>query len=417
MAERSLRPSPNVAAVLVLALLVGALLVWQRPWNDADEGPTTAAIPSDAPSRLTAALRDLSSASSEDEFVAASGDLPDGRAFGRRTWASLRALGARDVSLRYISGGDVADRADGSARMVAEVSWRSARTSGLGAGTVHRASVAFRVRAQDDGSLSIVGAERRTTALPIWLAGKVAVERTRGSIVLTVDGGQDRLPVETMAARARSAVERTVPDVRGDVVIVSPRTQEQMASVVGQDVSDVRQIAAVTTSLDRGTGSSGSPVIVLNPAVFATMDRRAAQVVLSHEATHQLTGAVGTAAESWVVEGFADYAALRGDTAPLAVSAGQILAQVRAGATPRTLPTPADFDGSGHGLGAVYESAWMVFRLLDEDHGRAAVVRFYESVLDGTPLATALRGSFGLDEKELTARWRDYLTKSASTVS
>ncbi len=66
-------------------------------------------------------------------------------------------------------------------------------------------------------------------------------------------------------------------------------------------------------------------MILLNPAVFATMDQRAAQVVLSHEATHLLTSAVGTKAETWVVEGFADFVALHDDDAPLSLSAGQVL--------------------------------------------------------------------------------------------
>ncbi|MRJ77823.1 hypothetical protein GEV29_14865 [Aeromicrobium sp. SMF47] len=416
MAERSQRPSPNAAAALVLVLLVGALVLWQRPWSEGTGRPGVVPIPADAPARLTAQLRELSAASTEADFVAAAGDLDRGRSFGRRTWASLRALDARDVSWRYISGGDVADRSDGSARMVAEVSWRPGPDSRLDGGELHRAAVAFRVQPQDDGGLSIVDAAPRTGLLPIWLAGAVTVEEAPGSVVLTVDGGDQQLPVADMVDTARQAVERTVPRGRDDVVVVSPRTQAQMADIVGQRVADVRQIAAVTTRLDRSTESS-APVIVLNPAVFATMDRRAAQVVLAHEATHQLTRAVGSPAQSWVVEGFADYVALRDDTAPLSVSAGQILAQVRAGTVPRSLPTSADFDGASHGLGAVYESAWMIFRLLDRDHGRAAVVRFYGSVLAGTPVDTALRDVFGLTEDELTARWRDYLTKSASTVS
>lgn len=416
MAERSLRPSPNVAAVLVLALLAGVLLLWQRPWAGPADDPAVVPIPADAPSQLTGQLRAMSSASSQEEFVAASGDLARGRAFGRRTWASLTALSGRDVSLRYITGGDVADRADGSARMVAEVSWRPGPRSGLATGSVHRASVAFRVVPQSNGEFSIVDAEPRTGTLPIWLSGKVTVERTRGTVVVSV-GGRGRLPVASMATTARDAVERTVPGTRGDVVVVSPRTQQQMARILGEDVSAVRQIAAVATRLDRSTETTRGSVVVLNPEVFSTMDRRAAQVVLSHEVTHLLTGAVGTTAESWVVEGFADYVALRGDPAPLSVSAGQVLAQVAAGRVPDALPGADDFDATKHGLGAVYESAWMVFRLLDRDHGRADVVRFYESVMGGEQLEAALRSSFGLSERRLTTRWRDYLTKSASTVS
>jgi hypothetical protein len=190
-----------------------------------------------------------------------------------------------------------------------------------------------------------------------------------------------------------------------------------MARLVGQPLDQVRQIAAVTTRLDGRGDTSADTVIVLNPAVFSTMDRRAAQVVLTHEATHLLTHAVGTRAESWVVEGFADYVALRDDSASLSVSAGQILAEVNAGRSPKHLPSASDFDAEAHGLGAVYESAWMIFRMLGERYGDARVVGFYESVMAGTKLDDALATSFGLTTAQLTTQWQDYLAKSASTVS
>jgi hypothetical protein len=198
---------------------------------------------------------------------------------------------------------------------------------------------------------------------------------------------------------------------------VSPHTQAQMAHVVGQPAEQLRQIAAVTTRLGGEAGSARDDVVVLNPTVFATMDRRAAQVVVTHEATHLLTRAVGTRSESWVVEGFADFVALHDDSAPLSVSAGQILAQVRSDGAPERLPAADDFGAERHGLGAVYESAWLVFRMLGERHGDAAVVDFYESVMAGKPLADALGASFDLTIDRLTAQWRAYLAKSASTVS
>jgi hypothetical protein len=190
-----------------------------------------------------------------------------------------------------------------------------------------------------------------------------------------------------------------------------------MAALVGRKVADVEQIAAVTTNLDGSNGTAGGTVILLNPTLFSTMDQRAAQVVLSHEATHLLTSAVGTAAETWVVEGFADFVALHDDKAPLSLSAGQVLREVKADKTPKRLPTSADFASTSHGLGAVYESAWMIFRMLGETHSDAEIVAFYDKVLGGTPLARALSTSFGLTVDQLTADWQRYLVKSASTVS
>ena len=397
-------------------MLGAALLLWQQPWDaDApDEGVVP--IPADASSQLTAQRRELTEARSQDAFVAAAGDLPSGRDFGRRTWQALRAVAQPGASLRYISGGEVADRADGSATMTAEVSWRPADASGLDPAVTHRSTVALRVAPERDGSFSIVDASPADGAVPIWLLGTVTVDSADGRSVIRIDGGDDSEPVDQLATTARAAVERTVPGVAGRLTIISPRTQQQMAAIVGQDQAAVAQIAAVTTGVD-GDSAGVDPVVVLNPEVFATMDRRAAQVVLSHEATHALTSAVGTRAVNWVVEGFADYVALRDDTAPLSVSAGQALTRVRADGAPRALPTDADFGSTQHGLGAVYESAWMIFRMLGEQHPEADVVGFYRAVIGGAPVERALEASFGLTVDELTAQWRAYLTKSASTVS
>ena len=403
----------------MLVLLAGGILGWQRPWRDEPSREAVASLPVDAPARLTAQLRSWGSATSEREFVAVAGDSDRARVLASRTWTSLRAVGATDVSFRYVSGGDVSDRADGSARAIAEVAWRPGPEAGLGPARLQRTSVVLRVRPRPGGTLAIEGVEPRTSALPIWLAGEVAVSHTEGVTVLTLDGGDPDLPVQDLAVTARRQVRRTLPDAAGDVVVVSPRTRRQTARLLGQDKSQVEQVAAVTTRLDRGgsgAATSGA-VIVLNPALFATMDRRAAQVVLTHEATHLLTGAVGSRAESWVVEGFADYVALRDDSAPLSVSAGQILAQVRAGDVPEQLPDAASFDTAGRGLGAVYESAWLVFQVLAADHRPADLVAFYDDVMAGASVDTALRDRLDTSTRRLTRAWRDYLTKSASTVS
>jgi hypothetical protein len=392
-----------------------ALLLWQRPWHDSHDA--VVGIPADASSQLTAQFRRLTEASSESEFVAAAGSSGRATAFARRAWRAREALGASAVELRYVSGGDVADRADGSALATVDVSWRAGEQIGLSDTTVHTSSVAFRVAPRADGRFSLIGATPREGALPIWLAGDVAVERSSGSTVIRVDGGDAQLPVESMATAARAAVTRVVSGTKGEVTVVSPHTQDQMAQLVGQPLGQVRQIAAVTTRLDGRGGTSADTVIVLNPAVFSTMDRRAAQVVLTHEATHLLTHAVGTRAESWVVEGFADYVALHDDSASLSVSAGQILAEVKAGHMPKHLPSTTDFDAESHGLGAVYESAWMIFRMLGERYGDARVVEFYEAVMAGSQLDDALARSFGLTIGQLTTEWQDYLAKSASTVS
>jgi hypothetical protein len=232
---------------------------------------------------------------------------------------------------------------------------------------------------------------------------------------VTVDGGVPDLDEVGMARIADEQVRRVLPGTKGDLTIVSPRTRSLAAGLVGRPPREIAPIAGVTTTVDGG--SATARVIVLNPAQFTTMDRRAAQVVLTHEATHLLTGALGRDPEPWVAEGFADFVALHDDTAPLSLSAGQVLRHVREKGAPTALPAADDFERAVHGLGAVYESAWLVFRMLGERHDDRTIVRFYRDVLSGTDVDVAVRRAFDLTVGALTAQWRDYLTKSASTVS
>jgi hypothetical protein len=206
-------------------------------------------------------------------------------------------------------------------------------------------------------------------------------------------------------------VKHLVPGARGTLLVVAPRREATAAALIGWREAQISQVAARTATFDQRVG------IILNPVFFGNADARLRQLYLTHEATHVLTGVVGHRVDLWVAEGFADYVALHEDRAPLSVSASQILAQVRAEGPPRALPSRKDFAVSTHGLGATYESAWMAFRMLGGRFGDAAVRDFYADVVAGTPTDTAARNHFGLSLRQITADWRAYLTKSASTVS
>jgi len=410
----SRRLSPNLAAGALLVVLVAALLLWQRPWESSTSDDVVA-IPDDAAALLADQFRDLGEAGTGKAFLSAAGSGPSARAFATDAWHARSDLAVDDVEMRYLRGGDVPDRADGSTLAEVAVSWRAGRDSAVAGTSVRDATVDFRLDPRRDGTFAVRSATAHEEPLPLWLAGRIAVERETGLRVITVDGGAPDVDAAAMARVAREHVQKVVPGVDADLTIVSPRTRALTADLVGRPQREVAPIAAVTTSVDGGTKTAR--VIVLNPAQFATMDARAAQVVVSHEATHLLTEAFGSGAESWVTEGFADFVALHDDDAPLSLSAGQVLQQVKDDGAPKALPTPEDFGRGGHGLGAVYESAWMVFRMLGERHDDATILRFYRDVLSGAKVDTAVRRAFDLSVAQLTKQWRDYLTKSASTVS
>lgn len=410
----SRRLSPNLAAGALLIVLSVALLLWQRPWQSSTSDDVVP-VPDDAGSLIADQFRALSAADTRQEFVAAAGSGSTARTFATDAWDARAVLDVARVEMRYLRGGEVPDRADGSTLAEVSVSWRAGRDSAVTGTSVRDATVDFRLDPRPDGGFAVRSASAHEEPLPLWLAGRVEVERAPGVRVITVDGGVPDIDSLAMARVARDHVRDVVPGVDDDLTIVSPRTRELAAGLVGRTQKEVTPIAAVTTTVDGRTATAR--VIVLNPAQFAAMDARAAQVVVSHEAAHLLTGAVGKNVETWVAEGFADFVALHDDTAPLSLSAGQILNQVRKDGAPKALPSRDAFGGGGHGLGAVYESAWMIFRMLGERHSDATILRFYRNVLAGTDVDIAVRAAFDLTIPDLTAQWRDYLTKSASTVS
>jgi hypothetical protein len=115
----------------------------------------------------------------------------------------------------------------------------------------------------------------------------------------------------------------------------------------------------------------------------------------------------------WLLEGFADYVALRGVDLPVSTTAGQIIDRVREDGPPESLPGSAEFDTTTTHLGATYESAWLACRLLADRGGQAALVRLYLRVRDGATIGSALQREFGLTEAELTQLWQELLTDLA----
>ncbi len=77
---------------------------------------------------------------------------------------------------------------------------------------------------------------------------------------------------------------------------------------------------------------------------------------------------------------------------------------MRRDGVPEALPGQAEFATGTTHLGATYESAWLACVLLADRGGERALVRFYDSVSSGTPLATALRQGFGLSEARADPR-------------
>lgn len=322
--------------------------------------------------------------------------------------ANARALEVEDFTLRYVDEASGVDP-DGEWTAAVDVTW----AFGGFDQAPSRAEVLVRFRTGGDrlSIVSIGGGDRRT---PVWMAGPVSVRRTPRTLVL-VSGEPDRIATYQAAAEfAISVVGRVVTDWTARLVVEVPADAARLDEALGADPGEYAGIAAVTTAAD-GSLAPDAPVhVFVNPDVFDRLGRTGAQVVMSHEATHVATDAPSSLMPLWLIEGFADYVALRDIDLPLTTTAGQIIEQVRRDGPPQDLPAPADFDTADSKLGAAYEAAWLACVVLADRRGQESLVGFYEQVKEGTELAVALDGSFSWSEREFLAAWRARLKDLAA---
>ncbi|GAB6984778.1 gluzincin family metallopeptidase [Nocardioides pyridinolyticus] len=396
------RPLWWVAGLSLCLLVAVGLVAWAVVDDDpyvapAPPAPTSTEIP---PSLAAAALQDLEEAVADGDEEAARALAPagDDDAADRLAGvvANAEAAGVEDFTLRFVD----AEGTDG----FADATWRF---GGFDPAPAY-AEVTVGLADEDD-RVAITGFGGGDRVSPLWLSGPLEVRRSADSLVL-VDGSDAEADAYADRADAAVPVVRAVlPAWKDGLVVEVPASVEDLDRVLDADAGTYDQIAAVTTSVDGQLGPDSPVHVFVNPDVYRGLADTGAQVVMSHEATHVATDAFTSSVPLWLLEGFADYVALRDVGLPLERSASQIIAEVRRDGPPGALPGEAEFGTRTADLGATYESAWLAARLLAEDGGEDRLVRFYDAVSDGTPVARALASEFGLSVRDLTEQWRDLL--------
>lgn len=320
-------------------------------------------------------------------------------------------LRVADFTVRYVDAEGGLD-AEGDWRAVVDATWRFAGFDRAPA----RAEVTVELRQEDD-RVALTGFGGGDRVSPLWLSGPLQVRRTARTLVLVDGSAAEADRYARRAAVAVPVVRRVLPAWDRGLVVEVPGSVDELDRALDAEPGTYDQIAAVTTSPD-GSLAADAPVhVFVNPDVYDGLRPTGAQVVMSHEATHVAAEAWTSRMPLWLLEGFADYVALRDVDLPVSRSAAQIIAEVRRAGPPRRLPGAAEFGTRATHLGATYESAWLVCRLLAQDGGQAGLVHFYRAVDDGQPVGRALESVFGLSVRELTDRWRDLLTHLALSQS
>jgi hypothetical protein len=258
--------------------------------------------------------------------------------------------------------------------------------------------------------VSIGGGDRRT---PVWMDGPVTVRRTARTLVLVAGSPGQLDAYERVTEAAIPQVTRVLTSWRPRLVVEVPADLAGLEAALNVEPGAYASIAAVTASPD-GLLTPDAPLhVFVNPDVFDRNSTQGDRVVMSHEAAHVATRAPESRAPKWLVEGFADYVALRDIDLPASRTAAQIIRQVRQQGVPPTLPDEDDFGGAEAHLGAAYEAAWLANVVLAERGGEDALVRFYREAEGGGSLAGPLRERFGWTERDLVRAWQQRLAELA----
>jgi hypothetical protein len=257
------------------------------------------------------------------------------------------------------------------------------------------------------------------TQRDLWDLGPVRAIRGERSLVLADTRDASRRVARRLADEADRAVEDVDRVWRSDwarsAVVVLPRTQKAMATLIGSDGDGLAQIAAVTTGSFQD-GIARGDRIVINPAAFGTLGELGRRVVLGHEMTHVATRSAGVRpVPIWLSEGFADYVAYDAAPVPTTIVAADVLDDVRDGKAPKSLPDEADFDAAEGDVASAYEGAWLACKMIAERYGERRLVRFYESMGDSAGLGWPEETSdvLGITATRLTRDWRSYLADKA----
>jgi hypothetical protein len=312
-------------------------------------------------------------------------------------------LDLRGVTARYVDQvGTVA--ADGTWTGVVDLTWQLGDLDA----EPSRADVAVSFTPDGDG-LALAGfGFTGQGRVPLWLRGELSVARDDGLLVL-VDGTQTQAEaVAERVTRGIDVVHRVLPDWGSPVVVEVPASAADLDETLGAQPGTYAAIAAVTTMAGSESGPEAPVHVFVNPDVTAGLRRAGAQVVMSHELVHVATDAARTPMEPWLLEGFADYVALRDTHLPDRTTLGRAIAAARRDGVPTALPSAADFDTRASDLQARYEEAWLACRVIAERLGERGLVRVYDAAAAGTPVERALRRA-GVPVAELTAAWCDGL--------
>jgi hypothetical protein len=244
----------------------------------------------------------------------------------------------------------------------------------------------------------------------IWDSGQVRTVRSARTLIVHHPGQEElagRLLRVADRAYAQVGAAWTGPWERKAVILV-PRDQDEAERLVGaRDLSRVAAVASSSVesgSTERVLGNR----IVVNTSNVDGYDGLNLQVLITHEMTHVATRSLGDGVPLLLVEGFADWAALKPVGLPFSSTRPALSTRVRSGRFDGALPTDREFRGGDAAVAYDEGSAFCLW--VAETFGARKLQALYRQFAGADPpnptqLDRGFRRALGISRRTAERRW------------
>jgi hypothetical protein len=252
--------------------------------------------------------------------------------------------------------------------------------------------------------------QRRRDDTEIWDSGPVRTVRSTRTLILLHPGQ------EALARRLLRVADRAYAQVGAawtgrwerKAVILVPKDEREAEELVG--ARDLARVAAVASS----SVESGASERVLGNRIVVNTDNVARyndlnlQVLITHEMTHVATRTLGDGVPLLLVEGFADWAALKPLGYPFAVTRPNLARAVREGRFDGTLPGDGQFRDEDAAVAYDEGSAFCLW--VADTYGAGKLQALYREFKGSDPTGTTeldrgFRRVLHLSRKQAQDRW------------
>jgi hypothetical protein len=244
----------------------------------------------------------------------------------------------------------------------------------------------------------------------IWDGGPVRTVRSARTLIVHHPGQ------EALARRLLGVADRAYAQVGAawtgrwerKAVILVPRDQQEAERLVGaRDLSRVAAVASSSVDSAAADRVLGNRIVVntTNVAKYGPVDL---QVLITHEMTHVATRALGDEVPLLLVEGFADYTALKPLSYGFSVTRHNLYLRIRAGRFDGRLPDDGEFRGADAPVAYDEGSAFCLW--VADVYGAAKLRALYRDFAGSSAAATGdldagLQDVLGISRRTAERRW------------